>query len=134
MGKKIDLRFGNGLVFPGIIPTDANPETVIVTTSRGKKLPAVMVDVISLRTPNPDGENAGGEPYLRLTRENREFLTARTSYVQGLDVDAHGALITEEQLEMLRGEQITARQSARAQASAPAVGSLADLEAVVAAE
>lgn len=114
-----------GRAIPGLQVSQA--ETVMVETSRGKRIPSQFADILTLRETNP----ALGpvETYLTVTHENLRFTTLRFDNVPGLDYDPEtGALLTIEELEQRRAADIAARQQANLAAKAPTVVAL-DLEA-----
>jgi hypothetical protein len=113
--------------FPGIQISPAVLTTV--ETARGS-IRALFAEVMTLRTPNPNGANKDGAPYLTVTPENLRFATLRFDSVPGLDFDPEtGEAYTLEQLETIRAKQIVARQQQLASASAPAAVTV-DLDAL----
>ena len=122
-----NIRTAEGAVsFPAVQMGDSWMENV--TLANGKTRPQEFAALISLRTPNPKGEYAGGAPYLHYSpRENLYFAPRRFDHVVGLDVDADGAILTEADLEMKRNDNIVARQNALA-AAAEGVSVAVDLD------
>lgn len=113
-----------GRDIPGLQVSPA--ETEVITTQFGKRIPVQMADVISLRETNP----ALGPvvTYLTMTRENLRFSTLRKpdDYVVGLDVSEDGTLLSLDELEEKRAEDIKARQVARLAAQSAPIVSLED--------
>jgi hypothetical protein len=104
-----------GRKVPGIVTS--KPETIVVETRQGKRIPNRFADVLTLRETNP--ANGPVVTYLRTTPENLSFATLRSTRVAGLDYDPEtGAVLTMEELEDRRSNGIMARQAANLAASA----------------
>lgn len=106
-------RFINimGNEFPALQVSEAVQTTVEL--ANGKKVPALIAEVISLRTTNP--ANGPVTSYLTSTPENLRFSPLRFNSVPGLDYDPEtGEVLSLEALEQRRGEDIRARQLALA--------------------
>lgn len=118
-----------GTPFPWVQTTP--PENQIVHTSQGRDIPTQFAWGVSLRTPNPNGPNAGGPATLVASRENLGFAALRDDHVIGLDVTEDGQIISIYELEKVRMNAILASQKARAE-QASASSAVVDLEATVA--
>jgi len=115
---KLIKRFINimGNEFPAVQVGD--PVSTTVELSNGKKVPALIAEVISLRTTNP--ANGPVTSYLTSTPENLRFSPLRFTTVPGLDVDGEtGEVLDLEALEVRRGADIRARQLALAEQNGP---------------
>ena len=122
MFEKRNLLFA-GRSIPAV---QAGPdEHTTVTLSSGKIIPATFADMISLRETNP--ANGPVTTYLTLTRENKRFMTLRFDHVVGLDVAEDGTMLTLEDLERQRTEDILARQAVNAAAKAPILFNLNEI-------
>ena len=110
---------GETILFPGVQITEATLENVV--TSRGNTIRSFFAEVLTLRTPNPTGPNAGGDPYYVVTPENLRFAPMRFSNVPGIDFDAEtGEMLGLERLVELQTQGIIAQQQRRLSATAPA--------------
>lgn len=85
MFVKRNLHIPGGIVIPLVQIGPA--EQTIVTLADGRRRPAFMAEVISLREHNPNGPNAGKDPYLQGGIENLRFTTPRYEDVEGLDFE-----------------------------------------------
>lgn len=125
MFPKRDIYIG-GRKVPGIQSGAAWRENVTLTN--GKVIPTMFAEITTLRETNPDGPNPG-QTYLRTTPENLGFTTLRFTNVAGLDYDPEtGALLTLEDLEVRRGADIAARQTANLAARATPSVNLDDID------
>jgi hypothetical protein len=115
-GTKVNIPVGP-VSFPGIVLGPA--ELTMVPLRNGGQARAYFAPVLTLRTANPDGENAGNDPYLRVTPENLTFATMRFDEVVGLDIDEGGHLLDIQTLEKTRAEQLAARAALFTSNSAP---------------
>lgn len=115
--QNIRTKAGN-VSFPAVQSGDSWIENV--TLPNGKTRPQEFASLISLRTPNPDGEYAGQPAYLHYSpRENMFFAPRRFDHVVGIDVDVDGTILTVADLEMRRSADIAARQNVLVAAAAP---------------
>jgi hypothetical protein len=108
----------NGNVIPGLVASAPEPRTIVLqptaTRPTERRIETRFYKVISLRTPNPAGPNAGDPAYLAVSFEDERFLFNRAESVVGLDADENGAVLTLQSLEDQRMAQQAARQVALA--------------------
>lgn len=101
-----------------------------VELPNGRSIPALIAELMSLRTTNPvgpDGKPQEVTEYLTVTPENLRFCPLRFDTVVGLDVDEHGATLGLDVLNARMADNIADRQIARQAAQAAPVLSVTDL-------